>query len=84
MAGGKLAAPQRAARWQDQEKSRDITSYGLRRLARNDSDRAAQIFETIEKQFNWTADVRGGILREIALWSAVEGAEATATNAQRS
>jgi soluble lytic murein transglycosylase len=67
-----------AAKWQDQEKSRDITSYGLRRLARNDSDRAAQIFETIEKQFNWTADVRGGILGEIALWSAVEGVQATA------
>jgi soluble lytic murein transglycosylase len=66
-----------AGKWPDQEKSRDITSYGLRRLARNDSDRAAQIYETIEKQFNWTADVRGGILREIALWSAVEGVDAT-------
>ncbi len=66
-----------ASKWPDLEKSRDITSYGLRRLARSDSDKAWQIFEAIEGQFNWTADERGGILREIALWSAVEGADGT-------
>jgi soluble lytic murein transglycosylase len=67
-----------ASKWQDQEKSRDITAYGLRRLARSDSDRAAQTFKAIDSQFKWPADVRGGILREIALWSAVEGMDATA------
>jgi soluble lytic murein transglycosylase len=67
-----------ASKWQDQEKSRDITAYGLRRLARSDSDRAAQTFKAIDSQYKWPADVRGGILREIALWSAVEGMDATA------
>ncbi len=71
-----------ANKWQDQEESRDITAYGLRRLARSDSDRAAQIFRTIDSHFNWPADVRGGILREIALWSAVEGADETAERMQ--
>ncbi len=71
-----------ASKWQDQEESRDITAYGLRRLARSDSDRAAQIFGTIDSHFNWPADVRGGILREIALWSAVEGADETAERMQ--
>jgi soluble lytic murein transglycosylase len=64
-------------KWQDLEKSRDIVSYGLRRLARNDPDRAAQTFEAIDGRFNWPEDVNGGILREIALWSAVEGVAAT-------
>jgi len=67
-----------AGKWQDQEKSRDITAYGLRRLARSDSDRAAQTFKTIDSKFNWPVDVRGGILMEIALWSAVEGVDDTA------
>ena len=67
-----------AGKWQDQEKSRDITAYGLRRLAQSDSDRAAQTFKTIDGKFNWPVDVRGGILREIALWSAVEGVDDTA------
>ncbi len=71
-----------ANKWQDQEKSRDITAYGLRRLARSDSDRAAQIFGTLDSHFNWPADVRGGIVREIALWSAVEGADETAERMQ--
>jgi len=71
-----------ANKWQDQEESQDITAYGLRRLARSDSDRAAQIFRMIDSHFNWPADVRGGILREIALWSAVESADETAERMQ--
>ena len=71
-----------AGKWQDQEKSRDITAYGLRRLARSDSDRAAQTFKTVDDKFNWPVDVRGGILREIALWSAVEGVDETAERMQ--
>ena len=71
-----------ARKWQDQEKSRDIAGYGLRRLARSDSDRAAQTFKAIDSQFNWPVEVRGGIQREIALWSAVEGVDATAERMQ--
>lgn len=67
-----------ALQWSDQEEARVITSFGLRHLARNNADRAAQIYEEIEGRFSWSEDVRGGILREIALWSAVEGAKDTA------
>jgi soluble lytic murein transglycosylase len=66
-----------ARKWSDLEQSRVITSYGLRRLSRSDSDRAWKIFQSLDDRISWSADVRGGILREIALWSAVEGAAAT-------
>ena len=66
-----------AGKWQDQEKSRDITSYGLRRLARNDSDKAWKIYNSLAGRISWSADVDGGILREIALWSAVENVDGT-------
>lgn len=66
-----------AAKWGDHEKGRDITSYGLRRLARSDPDRAWQVLQLIDSYFSWSADERGHILSEIALWSAVDGAVAT-------
>lgn len=67
----------RARSWADTEKARDIIDYGLRRLSRNDPDRAWAIFTTLDGQFSWTEDMRGGILRELALWSAVDRATAT-------
>jgi soluble lytic murein transglycosylase len=67
----------RTRSWPDQEKSREITAYGLRRLARADADKAWRTYVAIENGFNWPEAVRGGILREIALWSAVEGADGT-------
>ncbi len=33
--------------------------------------------KSIESRFSWTQDVRAGILREVALWSAVEGTDQT-------
>jgi soluble lytic murein transglycosylase len=66
-----------ARNWGDLEKNRDITDYGIRRLARSDSDRAWQVFRTLDGHFNWPPDFRGGLIREIALWSAVEGADET-------
>ncbi len=65
---------ERAKQWLDQEKSRQITSYGLRRLARSDPNRAFEIYQSLHGHFQWSDDVEGAILREIALWSAV-GAE---------
>jgi soluble lytic murein transglycosylase len=62
-----------ARQWHDQEQSQDITYYGLRRLARSDPDRAWQVFESLDGHFNWPVEKRAAILREIALWSAVEG-----------
>ncbi len=61
----------RAQKWPDLEKSRQITSYGLRRLARSDPDRAWKFFAALDSHFSWSPDVQGSILREIALWSAV-------------
>lgn len=66
-----------ARQWQDTQEARDITRYGLKRLARNDSDRAWQAFQSLEAHFSWPPDVRAGIVREIALWSAVEGVDET-------
>jgi soluble lytic murein transglycosylase len=66
-----------AAAWPDQAKNRDIADYGLRRLARSDPDRAWGIFQALDGGFAWPADTRSGILREIALWSAVDGSVAT-------
>ena len=34
--------------WQNGEKGREITSYGLRRLARGDSDRAWRTYQALE------------------------------------
>jgi soluble lytic murein transglycosylase len=67
-----------ARQWSDQDKGRTIARFGLRHLARSDADRSAKIYEGLAGHFSWTDDDRGGILREIALWSAVEGAADTA------
>jgi soluble lytic murein transglycosylase len=66
-----------ASRWPDQPRSRDITEYGLRRLARQDPDRAWRAFEALDGKVGWPAEARAGILREIAMWSAVDGSAAT-------
>lgn len=65
-----------AGRWPDAEVARDITEFGLRRLARNDPDRAWHIYQALSGHFSWPSDVRGGLVREIALWSAVNGSSA--------
>jgi soluble lytic murein transglycosylase len=67
----------RAAGWPDTDKRRDIVDYGLRRLARSDPDRAWRSYRNLEAQMGWGDDARGGILGEIALWSAVAGSEDT-------
>lgn len=66
-----------ALKWPAGERSREITSYGLRRLARNDPDRAWEIFHALVKQQAWPADEQGRILKELALWSAVDDADGT-------
>ena len=67
----------RASGWEDQAKSRDITDYGIRRLARSDPDRAWEILKALDGPMQWGEDRRGGILREVALWSAVDGVAGT-------
>lgn len=63
----------RAGKWPDTGFSRDIIDHGLKRLARTDPDRAWRVYRSIEGRFQWPADVRTAILRELALWSAVAG-----------
>lgn len=71
-----------AARWKDNERSREITAFGLQRLARSDADRAASVLAKLDGRLGWSAAVHGAILREIALWSAVDGAAATPARMQ--
>ncbi|MDT8319897.1 MAG: transglycosylase SLT domain-containing protein [Xanthomonadales bacterium] len=67
----------RAKTWQDVEYARDIAAFGLRRLARRDADRAWMVWQALDGHFGWSDPERGRIVREMALWSAVEGAEET-------
>jgi len=62
-----------AAGWTDSPQGRDLTAYGLSRLARQDADRAWRLFPALDDRYDWPADRRAGILHEIALWSAVAG-----------
>jgi soluble lytic murein transglycosylase len=62
----------RAGQWPDSPEGRDITDYGLRRLPRSDDDRAWKNFGQLDGHFSWSPAERAAILREIALWSAVD------------
>ena len=62
---------QQAHKWPDTEKAWQISEFGLRRLARNDPDRAWLVFKTLDGKVSWPANARGGLLAELALWSAV-------------
>ncbi len=66
-----------AARWPDGDKSRDIAEFGMLRLARSDPDRAWRIYQALEGHFLWPRDTRSGLLRQLALWSAVNGSAGT-------
>jgi soluble lytic murein transglycosylase len=66
-----------ALRWPRGERRQEIVDYGLRRLARSDPDRAWKLYQALQTELDFDAEVRNGILREIALWSAVEGAAGT-------
>ena len=48
-----------AQQWPDLEKSRHITAYGLRSLARSDPDRAWKFFQALNDHFSWSGDVEG-------------------------
>jgi len=67
-----------ARQWPDVSQSRDISEFGLDRLAKSDPDRAWRVYQTLEGHFQWTADVRAGLMWQIAMWSAVEGSIGTA------
>jgi soluble lytic murein transglycosylase len=64
----------RSRSWPDDARGREIVSFGLQQLARKDADRAWQLYPQLADHFSWSEAERGAILREIAMWSAVEGA----------
>jgi len=66
-----------ARSWPDTAQARRIVDFGLRRLVRSDADAAWRAFEAVQDAFSWSTVERGGILAELALWSAVERATAT-------
>jgi len=66
-----------AAQWPIVEYSQDITGFGLRRLARSDPDRAWRFYQSLEYRYPWAADARSALLRDLALWSAVNGSAET-------
>jgi len=61
----------RTATWPDEELTRMITAVSLRRLARRDAGAAWRAWSRLEGHFGWPAAIRGAILRDIALNSAV-------------
>jgi soluble lytic murein transglycosylase len=69
---------QQAGKWPDKQKAWEIVDFGLRRLARNDPDRAWAIFSVLDERFDFPANTRGGLLAQLALWSAVGRADETA------
>lgn len=73
---------QQAHQWPDTEKAWQISEYGLRRLARNEPDRAWEIFKVLDGALSWPRDSRGGILVELALWSAVNRSAFTSERMQ--
>ncbi|MDX1380892.1 MAG: hypothetical protein R3233_07210, partial [Xanthomonadales bacterium] len=52
-----------ARRWPGGERRRQIVDYGLRRLARNDPDRAWTLYLALQDELDFNADERNGILR---------------------
>jgi soluble lytic murein transglycosylase len=60
-----------ASRWPDSEKGRTIVQSGLGRLARDDPDRAWEIFLALDGAIGWSETERGAVLADLALWSAV-------------
>lgn len=49
-----------------------IAAESLRRLARIDPARAMQLFEPLSRHFDWSDATRGDLMREVALWAAVD------------
>jgi len=74
---------ERTRRWPDNETTRMLTAVSLRRLARKDTQMAAEKFQLLEDHFNWGDARRAMLLRDIALYSAVALEKDTALQMQR-
>jgi soluble lytic murein transglycosylase len=63
---------ERASGWPENEITRMIAATSLQRLARIDSGTASKKFQILDSHFNWGELQRAAILRDIALYSAVD------------
>lgn len=63
----------RSRSWPDSQRGQEIASFGMRQLARKDAARAWQLFPELNRHFSWNDVTEGAILREISMWSAVDG-----------
>ncbi len=62
----------RATSWQDSELTRMIAAASLRRLSRLDAERAMELYGPLSRHFDWSEATRGDLMREVALWAAVD------------
>jgi soluble lytic murein transglycosylase len=69
--------------WPDNDVTRMITAASLQALAHNDAGLAAKKFQKLDGHFNWGEARRARLLRDIALYSAVELIDETAENMVR-
>lgn len=62
----------RAIHWHDSELTRMIAAESLRRLSRINAERAMALYAPLSQHFDWSDQTRGELMREVALWSAVD------------
>ena len=74
---------ERTRNWPDNRITRMITATSLHSLARKDAGLAAKKFQMIDGHFSWTQARRAGLLRDIALYSAVGLEQDTGTHMNR-
>ena len=74
---------EKASGWPDRDYTRMITAVSIRRLARKDAPLAAKKFKALDGHFNWGETRRATLLRDIALYSAVDLVEDTTRHMER-
>ncbi len=70
---------ERASAWQENSHTRMISAISIERLASRDADLAAVKFRSLETHFNWGEARRAGLLHAIALHSAIDLLDNTAS-----
>ena len=74
---------ERTRRWPDNETTRMLSAVSVRRLARKDTNLAAEKFQLLDVHFNWGDTRRATLLRDIALYSALALEKDTVAQMQR-
>ena len=66
-----LSALPKALSWPDKPQTRDMLITAMKRLARRDADAAWRLWNRLDTKFSFSADQRGPVLHDIAVYSAV-------------